>query len=71
MKKTFNLDEELIERAKTACGAATETETIRLGLQALIRHEAYQSMRALLGSEKDAMDVPRRREKAAAKRKAS
>ena len=68
MKKTFNIDEELIKKAKQSCGAATETETIRLGLQALIRHEAYQSMRTLLGSEKDAMDVPRRRANAASVR---
>jgi len=69
MKKTFNLDGKLLREAKAACGATTEAETVRLGLEALVRHAAYQQTRALLGSEPDAVDVPRRREKPAAKRK--
>ena len=71
MKKTFNLEDKLIQDAKAACGATTYTETVRLGLQALIRHAAYQRMRAMLGTEKGAVDVPRRREKALAKRQAA
>jgi len=67
MKKTLNVDEQLFEEAKAACGAATDTETVRLGLEALVRHAAYQRMRALLGSEPDAQDVPRRREEPAVK----
>ncbi len=62
MKKTFNLDDELFQEAKAACGATTETETVRLGLEALIRHAAYQRLRALRGTEKQVIDVPRRRE---------
>ena len=50
---------------------ATDTETVRLGLQALVRHAAYQRMRALIGSEPDARDVPRRREKPKTKRGAA
>jgi hypothetical protein len=69
MKKTFNVDEELFKEAKAACGAQTETETVRLGLEALVRHAAYQRLRTLLGTEPDAQDVPRRRERPAAKRK--
>ena len=69
MKKTFNIDNELFPEAKAACGAATETEAVRLGLEALIRRAAYQRMRDLRGSERYATDVPRRREKSAAKRK--
>ena len=69
MKKTFNIDDTLFQEAKAACGAATETETVRLGLTALIRHAAYQRMRALRGSERQAPDVPRRREKPATKPK--
>ena len=71
MKKTFNIDDKLFEEAKSACGATTDTETVRLGLQALIRHAAYQRMRAMLGTEKNAVDVPRRRTKALAKRQAA
>jgi hypothetical protein len=71
MKKTFNVDDNLLREAKTACGASTETETIRLGLEALVRHAAYQRMRTWRGSERgrELPDVPRRREKPAAGRR--
>ncbi len=62
MKKTMNVDEELFEQAKAASGAATDTETVRLGLQALVRRAAYERLRALRGTEQQAQDVPRRRE---------
>jgi len=61
MKKTLNIDEKTLHEAKTACGVSTDTETVRLGLEALIRHAAYQRLRQLRGSEKNAVDVPRRR----------
>jgi Arc/MetJ family transcription regulator len=67
MKKTLNIDDKLFEQAKAACGATTDTETVRLGLEALVRHGAYQRLRSLLGTEPDAEDVPRRREKPAVK----
>jgi hypothetical protein len=66
-KKTLNIDETLFEQAKTACGATTDTETVRLGLESLVRHGAYQRLRALLGTEPDAQDVPRRRKEPSAK----
>ena len=62
MKKTFNVDGELLKEAKVACGSATDTATLRLGLEALVRHAAYERLRALRGSELRAQDVPRRRE---------
>jgi hypothetical protein len=67
MKKTLNIEEKLINEAKLACGATTDTETVRLGLEALIRHAAYERLRALRGAEPRAVDVPRRREKSRAK----
>jgi Bacterial antitoxin of type II TA system, VapB len=67
MKKTLNIDEVLFEQAKAACGATTDTETVRLGLESLVRHGAYRRLRALLGTEPDAQDVPRRREEPAVK----
>jgi Bacterial antitoxin of type II TA system, VapB len=70
VKKTFNVDDNLFREAKAASGAATDTETIRLGLEALVRRAAYQRLRALLGTEPHARDVPRRSEKPAAKRRA-
>lgn len=68
MKKTLNIDDELFKQAKAACGAATDTETVRLGLEALVRRAAYERLRALRGSEPQAQDVPRRRERSPAKR---
>jgi hypothetical protein len=62
MKKTLNIDDKLLKDARVASAAATDTETVRLGLEALVRQAAYQTLQALCGSEPDAMDIPRRRE---------
>jgi Arc/MetJ family transcription regulator len=69
MKKTLNIDDKLLRDAKEACGAATDTETIRLALEAIVRRAAYQRLSALGGSEPDARDVPRRRPAPPAKRR--
>ncbi|MCU1232079.1 MAG: hypothetical protein JWP63_46 [Candidatus Solibacter sp.] len=69
MKKTLNIDDKLIKEAKAACGVHTDTEVVRLGLEALVRHAAYERLSTLCGSEPGARDVPRRREKAIAKRR--
>jgi hypothetical protein len=45
MKKTFNGDETPMREAREACGATTDTETIRPGLEALVRHEASKGER--------------------------
>jgi len=71
MKKTLNIDAKLLKDAKAACGAATDTEAIRMGLEALVRHAAYERMRKLLGTEPDAQDVPRRRDKPSRRRRAA
>jgi len=63
MKKTLIIDDQLLREARAACGAGTDTDTVRLGLEALIRHAAYERLRALGGSEPHARDVPRRRER--------
>ena len=62
MKKTLNIDEAVLSEAREASGAKTDTETVHLGLEALIRHAAYQRLRKLRGSEKAVVDIPRRRE---------
>jgi Arc/MetJ family transcription regulator len=64
MKKTMNVDAELLGAARAACGASTDTETVRLGLEALVRRAAYERLRALRGSDPRARDVRRHREKA-------
>jgi hypothetical protein len=71
MKKTLNIDEKLLRDARTAAGASTDTETVRLGLEALVRHAAYERLRSLRGSEPKAQDVPRRRERMPGKRRAA
>ena len=60
MKKTLNIDEKLFDEAKQACGATTDTDTVRLGLQALVRHAAYERLRALRGTEPRARGTSRR-----------
>ena len=62
MKKTLHIDIAMLREAKEACGASTDTETVRQGLEALIRHTAYQRLRKLKGSEKGPIETPRRRE---------
>ena len=69
MKKTMHIDDGLLREARAVCGASTDTETVRMGLEALTRHAAYQRIRALRGSEPLAREVPRRREKPALRRK--
>ena len=63
MKKTLHIDEQLLRNAKSACGARTDTDTVRLGLEALVRHGAYERLRVLRGSEPRARVTPRRRER--------
>lgn len=71
MKKTLNIDDKLLSDAKTACGAKTDSQTVRLALEALVRRAACQRLRALLGTEPNAQDVPRRRENPSTRRKAA
>ena len=63
MKKTLHIDEHLLREARTASGAKTDTDAVRLGLEALVRRAAYQRLSALRGSEPRARDVARRRER--------
>jgi hypothetical protein len=65
MKKTLHIDESLLRNAKSACRAKTDTDTVRLGLEALVRHAAYERLKALRGSEPDARETRRRRERTA------
>ena len=58
MKKTLNIDDALIKEAKLACAATTDTDTVRLGLEALVRHAAYERLRALRGSERRVREYP-------------
>ena len=68
MKKTLHIDERLFREARSASRAKTDTDTVRLGLEALVRRGAYERLRALRGSEPHARDVARRRERASSAR---
>lgn len=61
MKKTMEIDTGLLARARQAARAASDTETVRLGLESLLREQACRQLIALTGTEPDARDVPRRR----------
>lgn len=69
MKKTLHIDETLLKEAKSVSGAETDTETVRLGLEALVRQAAYERLRALRGSEPRAGEVRRRRERTSPSRR--
>jgi hypothetical protein len=71
MKKTLHIDRELLAEARAVSGAATDTEAVRLGLEALVRRAAYERLRALRGSEPAAVDIARRREKRTKRRGAA
>jgi len=62
MKKTLHIDERLLREARSASGARSDTDTVRLGLEALVRQAAYERLRALRGTEPRAATVRRRRE---------
>lgn len=67
IKKTLHIDERLLHDAKLAAG--TSTDTVRLGLEALVRHAAYERLRALRGSEPRGRAPRRRREFARTERR--
>jgi hypothetical protein len=62
MKKTLHIDESLLLEARSVSGARSDTDTVRLGLEALVRQGAYERLRALRGKEPRARDIHRRRE---------
>lgn len=62
MKKTLNIDDDLLREARTVSGASTDTEAVRLGLEALVRDAAYERLRRLRGSEASVSPTRRRRE---------
>ena len=66
MKKTLHIDDGLLREARSASGARSDTDTVRLGLEALVRQAAYERLRALRGKEPRATDIRRRREAARA-----
>jgi hypothetical protein len=71
MKKTLHIDENLLREAKIASGARTDTDTVKLGLEALLRQAAYERLRLLRGREPKAVDVQRRGEEGPGKKRST
>ena len=62
MKKTLHIDDSLLREARSVSGARSDTDAVRMGLEALVRQGAYERLRALRGKEPRATAVRRRRE---------
>jgi hypothetical protein len=45
-------------RTRSSLKAGLETDTVRLGLEALVRHSAHERLRALRGSDPRARETP-------------
>jgi hypothetical protein len=71
MKKTLHIDESLLKEARSVSGARSDTDTVRLGLEALVRQAAFERLRSLRGEEPRAIDVRRRRETAKSRHSAA
>jgi Arc/MetJ family transcription regulator len=65
VKRTVEIDEDLLQKAMEASGAQTYTEAVEMALRDVVHRRASEALRAFLGTEPDAEDVPRRREPAA------
>lgn len=65
MRSTINLDDNLIERARSLTGTKETAALVRQALETLVRIESGKRLLALGGSMPDAEAAPRRRSEAA------
>ena len=61
MRTTLELDDELLEQAKTYTGLRETSALVREALKALIARESARRLVRLGGSEPDLQSAPRRR----------
>jgi post-segregation antitoxin (ccd killing protein) len=61
MRTTVNLDDDLLEQAKTLSGINERTALLREGLKALIERESARRLARLGGSEPGLDEIPRRK----------
>lgn len=61
MRTTMNLDDALMARAQELAGPMDRTALVHTALKALIEREAARRLAALIGTEPQLLDVPRRR----------
>lgn len=62
MKTTLNLDDALLDKARSLTGLKEKTAMVHAGLEALIARESARRLAALGGSEKAARPARRRRQ---------
>lgn len=61
MRTTLNIDDGLLERARSLTGIQEKTALVRAGLEALIARQAGRRLAALGGTQPKLLKVPRRR----------
>ena len=61
MRTTLNIDDRLLEKARTLTGIREKTALVCAGLEALIQRESARRLAALGGQETDLQPIPRRR----------
>ncbi|MBN1781014.1 type II toxin-antitoxin system VapB family antitoxin [bacterium] len=61
MRTTLNIEDALINRASKLTGIKEKTALVHLGLEALIARESAKRLARLGGSEKNLINIPRRR----------
>ncbi|MBN9076318.1 MAG: DUF2191 domain-containing protein [Rhizobiales bacterium 65-79] len=65
MRSTINIDDRLMERARSLTGIRETAAIVRQALETLVRVETGKRLIALGGTMPDAEAAPRRRSKAA------
>ena len=61
MRTTLNIDDDLLEKARSLSGVQEKTALVREGLKALIERESARRLARLGGSEPQLEPIPRRR----------
>lgn len=65
MRTTLDLPEGLVEEAKAMLGYKSKTDTIVFALQELIRHRKIQQLKAMFGTVRVDLDIPKSRRRPA------
>lgn len=61
MRTTLDIPESLIEEARTLLGSKSNSETVVLSLQELIRRKRIDELKSMMGNVKLEIDVPKSR----------
>ncbi len=61
MRTTVNIDDDLLARAQRISGVSEKAALLREGLRALIERESARRLAALGGSEKQLVEIRRRK----------